>query len=311
MGDTRDRAVPRTEGRIPFRGFETWYRVVGDGEAEGRLPVLCLHGGPGATHHHMEPYEALAGAGRRVVLYDQLGCGRSAIEAPHDASMYTPELFMEEIDAVRDALGLDRIHVLGHSWGGMLGMQYAIGHPPGLAGLIVESSPASIPQWVAEANRLRDELPPEVQAVLLRHEEAGTTDDPEYERAMTVFYDRHVCRVRPYPDWLQATFDGIAANPEVYHHMNGPSEFHVIGTIRDWDITDRLAEITVPTLVLSGRYDEATPAIAETVHRGIPGSEWVMFEQSSHMAQAEEPDEILRVVSEFLDRVESGTGGSS
>jgi proline-specific peptidase len=259
----------------------------------------------------MEPYEALAGAGRRVVLYDQLGCGRSAIEAPHDASMYTPELFMEEIDAVRDALGLDRIHVLGHSWGGMLGMQYAIGHPPGLAGLIVESSPASIPQWVAEANRLRDELPPEVQAVLLRHEEAGTTDDPEYERAMTVFYDRHVCRVRPYPDWLQATFDGIAANPEVYHHMNGPSEFHVIGTIRDWDITDRLAEITVPTLVLSGRYDEATPAIAETVHRGIPGSEWVMFEQSSHMAQAEEPDEILRIVSEFLDRVESGTGGSS
>ena len=108
-------AVPVVEGRIPFHGSETWYRVVGDREAEGRLPLLCLHGGPGATHHHMEPYQALAAAGRRVVLYDQLGCGRSAIEGPHDPAMFTPELYMKKMDAVRDALGLDQLHIIKHS----------------------------------------------------------------------------------------------------------------------------------------------------------------------------------------------------
>jgi L-proline amide hydrolase len=295
---------PTREGRIPFHGFETWYKVVGEAEDSGRLPLVCLHGGPGALHHHMEPYEALAGGGRRVILYDQLGCGKSGIVGkPHDPSMYTPDLFVEEIGAIRDALGLERLHIIGHSWGGMLGMQYAITQPSGLASLVVESSPASMPQWVAEANRLRAELPPEVQETLLKHEDAGTTDDPEYEKAMMVFYDRHVCRV-PWPDWLKRSFDGLAANPEVYHTMNGPSEFHVIGSLRDWDITGRLGEIRVPTLVMSGKYDEATPAIAETVHSGIPGSEWVLFENSSHMAQAEEPERALQVVGDFIARVE-------
>src|SRR5437870_1752334 len=205
--------LPVKEGFIPFAGYRTWYRVVGEGEVAGKLPLLCLLGGPGATWHHMEPYEALA-EGRRVVLYDQLGCGNSAVTEPHETSMWTPELYVREVDAVREALGLDGVHVFGHSWGGMLGMQYASGQPDGLASLIVESSPPSVPDWMPEVARLRSELPPEVDETLRRHEEAGTTDSPEYEEAAMVFYRRHVCRTDPWPDWLVECFQLLEANPE-------------------------------------------------------------------------------------------------
>ena len=128
------------EGRIPFSIGQTWYRSIEPEQDEGRVPLLCLHGGPGANWLHMKPYEALA-AERQVVFYDQLGAGNSAVTEPHDPSMWTPELYVDEVDAVRAALGLDRVHILGHSWGGMLGMQYAAGRPEGLVSLIVESSP--------------------------------------------------------------------------------------------------------------------------------------------------------------------------
>jgi proline-specific peptidase len=292
-----------TEGRIPFHGAETWYRSVAAEKGDGRLPLLCLHGGPGANWLHLKPYEALADA-RRVVFYDQLGSGNSALSRPHDTEMWVPELFVEEVDVVREALGLERVHILGHSWGGMLGMQYAAGRPEGLASLIVESSPASVPAWMPELHRLRSELPPDVEATLRAHEEAGSTDDPAYEEAVMVFYQRHLCRVDPWPDWLVECFTILESNPEVYRSMNGPSEFHVIGTIRDWDITDRLGEIEAPTLVFSGRYDEVTPAMTEAVHNGIPGSEYAVLEESSHMAQAEEPKKTLALVRDFLERIE-------
>ena len=286
------------EGLIPFHGYQTWYRVVGEREEPGKLPLLALHGGPGATHDYLEPLEALAATGRRVIVYDQLGCGRSA--TPSNPALWTVDLYVEEVGAVRAALGLDRVHILGQSWGGMLGMEYALTQPDGLVSLTIADSPASMRQWVAEANRLRADLPPEVQRTLLRHEEAGTTDDPAYEQALEVFYRRHVCRLDPWPEYVTRAFANIAANPEVYHTMNGPSEFHVIGTLKEWDITARLGEIHVPTLVISGRYDEATPAIAETVHQGIPGSEWVLFEHSSHMPHAEEPERFMQVLNQFL-----------
>jgi L-proline amide hydrolase len=144
-------------------------------------------------------------------------------------------------------------------------MEYALTQPDGLLSLTIADSPASMRQWVAEANRLRAQLPLEVQQTLRKHEEAGTTDDDEYEEAMMVFYRRHVCRLDPWPEYVRRTFAHLAENPEVYHTMNGPSEFHVTGTLKEWDIVDRLGEIRVPTLVISGRYDEATPAITETV----------------------------------------------
>ena len=292
------------EGTIPFKGYETWYRIVGAGEEPGKLPLLCLHGGSGAAHDYLESLQAMADTGRRVVFYDQLGCGRSSLpEAKPE--MWTVELFVEEVDAVRRALSLDRVHLLGQSWGGMLGMEYELTQPEGLESLTVASSPASMIQWVAEANRLREALPPDVQQTLLRHEAEGTVASPEYEAAMNVFYARHVCRVAPQPEYVQRTFAAIARNPEVYHTMNGPSEFHVIGTLKTWDVIPRLGEIRVPTLVTSGRHDEATPLIAETVQKGIPGAEWVIFEESSNMAHAEEPERYMAVLDEFLTRVEA------
>ena len=294
--------TPAKEGFVSFRGYQVWYRIVGDHEMPGKLPLLCLHGGPGAPHDYLEPLEAIVATGRRVIFYDQLGAGNS--DHPHLPSLWSVPLFVEELGVVRQALGLERLHILGQSWGGMLGMEYALTQPDGLVSLIVADSPASMPQWVAEANRLRAELPSDVQATLLKHEAAGTTDDPAYQEAMLVFYRRHVCRLDPWPDCLNRTFEKLSQDPEVYNTMNGPSEFHVIGVIKDWDIVHRLSEIQVPTLVLSGRYAEATPAIAETVHRGIPGSEWVMFEQSSHTPHLEETERYLQVVANFLDRHE-------
>ena len=294
---------PMHEGTIPFKGYETWYRVVGEDEEPGTFPLLCLHGGPGAAHDYLEPLQAMADTGRRVIFYDQLGCGRSSLpEAKPE--MWTVDLFVAEVDAVRAALGLDRLHLLGQSWGGMLGMEYALTQPAGLQSLTIASSPASMIQWVEEANRLREDLPPEVQQTLLRHEANGTVDSPEYEEAMAVFYARHVCRADPLPEYVQRSFAAIARNPEVYHTMNGPSEFHVIGSLKTWDVIPRLGDIRVPTLVTSGRHDEATPLIAETVQSGIPGSEWVIFEESSHMAHAEEPERYMAVLDDFLTRVE-------
>jgi len=296
--------TPVSEGFVPFRGFRIWYRVVGDlaQPSPAKLPLLVLHGGPGGPSDYLEPLEELADTGRPIVFYDQLGCGNS--DQPNDPSLWRVEFFLDELATVRQELGLDYIHLLGHSWGGMLAMEYALTKPEGLASLILSSSPASIPQWIAEANRLRKDLPREVEEILRHHEEAGTTTDTAYEEAMQVFYQRHVCRLVPWPEPWKRALDKLMANPEVYNTMFGPSEFHATGTLKEWDIRDRLGEIELPTLVTSGRYDEATPAIAETVHRGIAGSEWVIFEQSSHMAHLEEEDEYRRVIEDFMRRVE-------
>jgi len=192
--------------------------------------------------------------------------------------------------------------VLGSSWGGFLAQEYAFTHPPGLRSLVLTDTAASFPDFVTEANRLRGELPPDVEATLKRHEDAGTTDDPEYEEACMVFYQRLLCRLDPFPPELVESFEWIARDPTVYHTMNGPSEFHVIGSIRDWQSRDRLGEIDVPTLLTSGRYDEATPALQETLRDGIPNSEWVLFEESSHTPFVEERQRYMQVVGEWLAR---------
>jgi L-proline amide hydrolase len=298
--------VNKTEGYVPFKGYRTWYRVVGDGEEPGKFPVIYLHGGPGGTHDYLESLEAMAETGRRAIFYDQIGCGKS--DLPDDLSLYTPETFVEEVGAIRDHLGLDRVHVFGSSWGGMLAMEYALTQPEGLVSLIIASSPSSMKQWVEEANRLRSELPADVQDTLTRHEEAGTTTDPEYEAAAEVFYKRHVCRLDEWPDYVMRSFQFLAEHGVVYNHMNGPSEFHVVGTLKGWDITGRLGEIGVPALVVTGEFDEATPAINRTVSGAIPQSESVIYPGASHMAHVEDPEGYMRLLDDFLTRVERQQG---
>ena len=294
---------PNQEGFIPFRGYRTWYRIVGDQEDERKYPLLCLHGGPGMSHDYLEPLEAIAETGRRVIFYDQLGCGDS--DHPHDPALWKIELFVEEVAAIRNALGLEEIHLLGQSWGGFLAQEYMLTKPGGVKSLTLANSAASTERWITEANLLRSKLPEEIQQTLKKHEEAGTTDNPSYAAATDVYYHRHLCRLDPWPDCFNRTLEKLAQDPEVYNTMWGPSEFHCTGKLQNWNIESKLGKIQIPTLILSGEYDESTPAINEVLHRGIQNSEWVLFEESSHTPHLEATQKYLQVLANFLTRIET------
>jgi proline-specific peptidase len=294
---------PIHEDFVSFHGYRTWYRIVGDKEGEGKFPLLCLHGGPGMSHDYLEPLEAIAETGRRVIFYDQLGCGNS--DHPHNPALWEMELFVEEVGAVRESLGLDHIHLLGQSWGGFLAQEYMLTKPRGVKSLILANTAASTQHWIDEANLLRSKLPTEVQQTLKKHEEAGTTDDPAYISATDVYYRRHLCRLNPWPDCLNRTLEKLGKDPEVYNTMWGPSEFHCTGTLQNWNIESQLGGIDIPTLILSGEYDESTPAINEVLHREIQNSEWVLFEECSHTPHLEATEKYLQVLTNFLTRVEA------
>ena len=293
-------AVEVREGHAPFREYRTWYRVTGD-LAGGKPPLLVLHGGPGCTHDYVDSFKGLAGNGRAVVHYDQIGNGRSTHLRDKGPDFWQVPLFVEELDNLLRHLGVaGGYHVLGQSWGGMLAAEHAVLRPKGLKSLVIADSPASMETWLSEANKLRDALPAEVQATLLRHEKAGTTSSPEYVTAMRVFYDRHVCRVNPWPPEVARTFAALEEDPTVYFTMNGPSEFHVVGTLKRWTIVDRLHLIQAPTLLISGKYDEATAACVQPFADRIKNVRWVKFENSSHMPHVEETERCLKVVGDFL-----------
>ncbi|MEV7008647.1 proline iminopeptidase-family hydrolase [Streptosporangium sp. NPDC051022] len=297
---------PSARGTAPFGEHRTWYRVTGDLRS-GRPPLVVAHGGPGSTHDYLLSLAALAESGHAVVHYDQLGNGGSTRLPDRGDDFWTVQLFLDELDNLLRHLGIADGYVLyGHSWGGMLAAKHASTAPPGLRGLVIANSPASYPLWLQEMKVLREQLPPDVDATLRRHEEAGTTDTDEYFAAMRVFYDKHVCRVLPWPRDFFASFMEIHHDPTVYHSMNGPTEFHVIGTLRDWSVEDCLAGIAVPTLLLSGRHDEATEATVRPFQEGIEGARWEIFEESSHVPHLEEPERFTAVMKDFLKEVERG-----
>jgi proline-specific peptidase len=290
-----------SEGTVPFRGYRTWYQVVGELRAiDGKVPLLVLHGGPGVPHDYLEDLAGLADDGRTVVFYDQIGCGKS--DHPDDSGLWVIDTFVEELASVRDALGLERVHLLGHSWGGWLALEHALGRPSGLASLTLASTCASLPAFAAETRRLKESLPAEVQEVIDRHEAEGTTDDPAYQEATMAYYTQWVCRLDPWPEHVMRSFMNL--NEDVYGTMQGP-EWNVIGNLKDWDVRDRLGELDLPVLVTSGRHDEMTPALVQPLVEGIRGAESVVFEESAHFSMAEEPDRYRQVLESFLDRVET------
>jgi L-proline amide hydrolase len=285
---------------VPFRDGATWYRVTGE-LGQGATPLVVLHGGPGATHDYVSSLAHLVDSGRAVVHYDQLGCGRSTHFPQRGAEFFDVQLFVDELDVLLAHLGIaGRYHVLGQSWGGMLGAEHAIRAPGGLRSLIISNSPASMELWVREADRLRRDLPEDVRDTLDLHEREGTTEHPDYLAATQAFYDRHVCRVVPNPEEVQASFAALEADPTVYRTMNGPNEFLCIGTLRTWSVVEEVHAISVPTLLLSGRHDEATPATVQPYFDGIGDVRWERFEHSSHMPFVEEPEAYRAVVAGFL-----------
>ncbi len=287
-----------SERYVDFRGYRTWYRVAGD-LGSGAAPLLALHGGPGSTHHYFAPLEGLAEE-RPVVVYDQIGCGSS--DRPQELE-WSVDVFREEVDVVRAQLGLDRIHLLGTSWGGMLALEHVLAGAEGIVGLILSSTLASLEQWAAEQLKLRVALPAAVIEVLDRHERAGTYDDPEYEEAMQAYSDRHFYRgPQPRPELERMAAEKSTA---VYRAMQGPNEWTVTGALKGWDVRDRLGRIDIPTLVIRGRYDMSTDPISATLVNGIQGAREVVLENSSHTPVLEETGEYLAAISEFMRAAEA------
>ncbi|WP_419884389.1 proline iminopeptidase-family hydrolase [Mycobacterium scrofulaceum] len=285
------------DGMIAVPGGNVWFDRVGGGPG---LPLLVVHGGPGLPHTYLRALERLADE-REVVYWDQLGCGNS--ERPSNRELWTMPRSVAEMDAVVKGLGLNRFHVFGNSWGAMMAQQYALDVTSQAVSITLSNSIASIPQFTQMVARLKAELDPAIQSAIDRHEAAGTTYTAEYQDAVRTWNETYLCRVRPWPPELSEAFANMGT--DIFETMFGPSDFHIVGTIRDWDVFDRLPEITLPTLVLAGRFDECVPEHMWEMHQRIAGSRFELFESSAHMPFIEEPAKFDRVMRDFLRQHDS------
>ena len=259
--------------------------------------VLCLNGGPGLPCDYLrEPHARLADKGYRVVAFDQLGCGRS--DKPKDKGLWQISRYVEELETVREALGLGKVHLLGHSWGGWLGIEYGITYPDNLKTLILEDTCGDMPHLISELDRLRQALGPETVAMMQRHEAEGTLDHPEYEAAITILNYRHVCRLDTWPAPVHRSLDDW--NMDVYGTMQGPNEFLYVGNLKDWNRLDEMHRITCPALITVGMHDELGPACAMRMDHALPDSTLRVFKNSAHMPFYEEPEEYYPVLEAFL-----------
>jgi proline iminopeptidase len=266
------------DGWLQWFAGRTWYRVTGE---RGRMPLLCLHGGPGSTHNYFAPLERLADE-RPVLLYDQLGCGRSE---PSGQVEWSLEVFLDELDALREHLRLESVHLLGTSWGGMLALEHALARQETIGSLVLSSTLACAEDWVTEVRRLRDAIEGDDDAVM-----------EEFER-------RHFFRggIEPFELARMREQRSVA----VYEAMWGRNEWTMTGALAGWDVRARLHELTVPTLIVRGAHDLSTEAISKTLTDGVPHAREVVFAKSSHTPVLEETERYLDVVREFLYAVEA------
>lgn len=291
-----DAGLSPTEGYVDVEGGRVWYRIVGSGNA---TPLVLLHGGPGAPSHYLNPLEQIS-EDRPVIFYDQLGAGRS--DRPTDTTLWRVDRFVDELAQLRSALGLDEVHILGHSWGAMLAMDYMLTEPDGVKSIIFASPSLNVKRWTDDAKRLLTALPDETQSVIEQHETAGTTDDPEYQQAVMDYYGLYLTRSDPWSPHLEAAFENF--NTEIYGLMWGLSEFTANGTLRDYNREDVLPSIDIPVLFTAGRYDEATPETLQHFHNLVPNSEIAIFENSAHMTMLDEPKAYADAIREFLNRID-------
>ncbi len=285
---------PEDTGYADVPGGKVWWMRVGSGP---KTPLLLLHGGPGAAHNYLLPLKVLADE-RPVIFYDQLGCGRSDI--PQDPALYTIGRFVEEIDALRKALDLDRIVLFGHSWGSQLAIEYFVTRGGrDVESLVLGGAYASSPQIVAGMKQLLDAMPNGAGARVRALEAAGQFQSQEYQSIAQAFYERHLCRVLPWPPDLTATMEIMSKSP-AYRIMWGPSEFTALGNLKNLDRRANLNAIQVPTLITTGQHDEVTLDCHQAIMEAVPGSQILIFEGCSHCTMNEKPVEYARAVRAFI-----------
>lgn len=284
------------EGYMPFRGYQTYYRIVGE-KNPNLAPLLLLHGGPGSSHNYFELLDDYADTGRQLIMYDQVGCGKSSI--PDDESMYVKETWAEELIELRKFLHLDEVHLLGQSWGGMLEMFYLTHYDHlGIKSVMIDGSPASIKLWIQEQHRLISYLSYEDRTAIAEAERTGDFTNPKYLAANDRYMERY-CWDDPdenSSEPLRRPTNGKKASLIA----EGPNEFTENGTLGDFDVTDELYKVDVPTLVTNGTDDLCTPLIAKSVYDHIPGAKWHLFANSRHLALLDQHDEFIQVLDQWL-----------
>jgi proline iminopeptidase len=289
-------ALPAGEARLAVDGGNIWYKVSGSGSA---TPAILLHGGPGFASFYLKSMEALS-ADRPVVRYDQLGAGHS--DGMKDTAMMNIAHFVRELDALRTKLGYDKVHLIGHSWGTILGLEYYRAHPEHVASLTLMSAALDIPTWEKNAKALVKTLPDSLQKTIAKSEAAGDFKNPAYEAALMEFYGKYVWRTPVQAD-LDSTFAGV--NEAIYNYMQGPSEFTITGTLKKYDATSYLKDVKVPVLFTVGEFDEADPPTIKK-HAGMtPGAKYAVIPKAAHIVQWDNPEETNRVVRSFLQSVDS------
>ncbi|MFT9363407.1 MAG: proline iminopeptidase-family hydrolase [Liquorilactobacillus nagelii] len=284
------------EGYMPFHQYQTYFRIVGEANQD-KAPLLLTHGGPGSSHNYFELIDDYAKTGRQLIMYDQIGCGKSSI--PEDESIYVKETWAHELIALRKYLHLDEVHLLGQSWGGMLEMYYLTKYAPqGIKSVMINGSPASIKLWVKEQHRLLKYLSYEDRQAIAEAERTGEFTGPKYLAANDRYMERY-CWDDPdenSPEPLRRPTNGKKASLIA----EGPNEFTENGTISDFDVTEQLKNIQVPVLVTNGTDDLCTPLIAKSVYDHIPGAKWHLFANSRHLALLDQRDEFIQVLDQWL-----------
>lgn len=282
------------ENFMAVPGGKVWYGIAGE-EATG-IPLLTLHGGPGASHDYLELLAELADE-RPVIFYDQRGGGRS--EASADPAYWTLDYFVDELAALVDFLGLKRFHLLGQSWGTTLAVEYWLRRRPAQVVSLTLSAPClDAPRWGADQRAALTQMAPEHRQAIMEAEASGVFDSPGYQAAMDELYHRHVCRLDPWPESFMRTINGM--NQQIYSHMWGASEFTVSGTLKDYTAVPRLGELALPVLLTCGEFDEATPSSTAFFAQAIPGAQMTVFEDASHLHHLEKPTEFLVRLRRFL-----------
>jgi proline iminopeptidase len=292
--------------RTPAGEFRVWTKRVGNNPT---IKVLLLHGGPGATHEYWEAADSFfPGAGIEYYYYDQLGSARS--DQPDDPSLLETARFVDEVDQVREALGLDasNFYLMGHSWGGILALEYALAHQQHLKGLVISNMQASIPAYNEYARTtLMPAMDQAVLAEIQRLEAAGDTANPRYmELLMPHHYEHHILRMpaAEWPDPVLRAFQHL--NPKVYVPMQGPSELGASGILAGWDRTSDLGRIAVPTLVIGARHDTMDPAHLEWMAAEVQRGRYLFCPNGSHMAMYDDQQTYFAGVIAFLKDVDAG-----